>query len=299
MERWAVRRESARVNGIRIHYRRAGAGPPLYLLHGYPQTGHMWRKLVPGLAPHFELVMPDLRGYGDSDKPPAGYDKRTMAADIRALAHRLGHDRLGLVGHDRGGRVAHRYALDHGETLERLMLLDIEPTLTVFERMDAPLALAAWHWLFLPVPDLAETLIGARPEEMLRFLLRSWAGDPGAIEEEAVGEYLRCFRIPGTIRATCSDYRAGASTDLEDDRRDRERRIEAPLRVLWGGLGRRGEGPDLVEIWREKAREVSGRVIGGSGHFMPEEVPSVVVEEIRTFFGQGALRDPSGERGSV
>jgi pimeloyl-ACP methyl ester carboxylesterase len=173
-----VQHHSARVNGVRLHYTTAGAGAPLYLLHGYPQSGYMWRKIVPLLTPHFQLVMPDLRGYGDSDKPLDGYDKRTMARDIRELARHLGHPRIHLCGHDRGARVCHRYALDHGNTLTGVMLVDIVPTRTFFDRLTRQTAQGTWHWFFLPVADLAETLIGADPEAVLRHFLRSWAGHP-------------------------------------------------------------------------------------------------------------------------
>jgi haloacetate dehalogenase len=278
----AVTHHAARINGVRLHYVTAGSGPPLYLLHGYPQTWYLWRKVVARLSRRFSLVLPDLRGYGDSDKPPGGYDKRTMAADIRALAAHLGHGRIGLVGHDRGGRVAHRYALDHGETLAGLTLLDILPTANIFARMDRAIALGSWHWLFLPQTDLAERLIAAEPEAVLRHFLRAWAGDPAAIGEDAVAEYLRCLRLPGTIRATCADYHAGAYTDLEHDAADAEKRIEAPLQVFWGALGRL-EVQDPLAVWREKARAVEG----GSfpcGHFIPEEAPKPLAQALEDFY---------------
>jgi haloacetate dehalogenase len=275
---------SARVNGVRLHYVTAGDGPPLFLLHGYPQSWIVWRKLVPLLAPHFRLVMPDLRGYGDSDKPLDGYDKRTMAQDIRELARHLGHSRFHLCGHDRGGRVAHRYALDHGETLTGLFLVDIVPTRTFFERVSKETAQGTWHWFFLPVADLAETLIGANPEAVLRHFLRTWAGHPEAIEEAAVQEYLRTFRMAGTIRATCADYRAGIGVDLEQDRADQDKRVTVPLRVVWGGMGRLDNAFDVLGAWREKALQVEGRAIVTSGHFVSEEAPQELADEIRGFF---------------
>ncbi len=279
-----VRHGFARVNGVRLHYATAGQGPALYLLHGYPQSWILWRKIVPLLAPHFRLVMPDLRGYGDSDKPPAGYDKRTMAQDIRALAQELGDARIHLAGHDRGARVAHRFALDHGDALGGLMLVDIIPTRTFFERVSKETAQGSWHWFFLPVPDLAETLIAGNPEAVLRHFLRGWAGNPGAIEEAAFQEYLRVFRLPGTIRATCADYCAGIGTDLEHDRADQDKRIEAPLRVVWGGLGRLDKAWDVLALWREKARRVEGRAIAASGHFIPEEAPAELARDMLEFF---------------
>ena len=285
MNQQTISHAFARVNGVRLHYTTVGAGPPLYLLHGYPQTWFLWRKVVPLLASRFQLVMPDLRGYGDSDKPLDGYDKRTMAQDIRELARHLGHGRFGLVGHDRGARVAHRYALDHGETLSGLCIVDIIPTKTFFDNLNAKMALGTWHWMFLPVPDLAETLISANLEAVLRHFLRAWAGTPTAIEEAAVQEYLRCFRMPGTIRATCADYRAGAGVDREHDAADADRRIEAPLLVLWAGKYRVRENFDVLAVWREKARKVEGRAIENSGHFIPEEAPQELADDLAGFFG--------------
>jgi haloacetate dehalogenase len=230
--------------------------------------------------------MPDLRGYGDSDKPPGGYDKRTMAQDIRELARHLGDTRFALAGHDRGARVAHRYALDHGETLTGVCMVDIVPTKTFFDRVNTQTALGTWHWFFLPVPDLAERLIAADPEAVLRHFLRTWAGTPTAIEEEAFQEYLRCFRMAGTIRATCADYRAGASTDLEQDAADADKRIEVPLLALWAGMYRVQENFDVLAVWREKARHVEGRAIPGSGHFIAEEAPDDLAAELVRFFGK-------------
>ncbi|HUJ74323.1 MAG TPA: alpha/beta hydrolase [bacterium] len=284
MDSLGITHHFIRVNGVRLHVAVAGSGKPIYLLHGYPQSWYMWRKLVPLLTPHVRLVMPDLRGYGDSDKPLAGYDKRSMAQDIRELARHLGDRRLALVGHDRGARVAHRYALDHGDTLAGLLLLDIVPTRTFFERVNRHTAAGTWHWFFLPVADVAEPLIAANPELVLRHFLRQWSGSPLAIEEDAVQEYLRTFRLPGTIRATCADYRAGATVDLEHDATDAQHQIQAPVRVLWGGLGRLEQHFDVLAVWREKAREVEGRAVAESGHFLAEEAPEEVAQEILAFF---------------
>lgn len=274
----------ARVNGVRLHYVTAGQGPPLYLLHGYPQSWYMWRHMLPLLAPHFSLVAPDLRGYGDSDKPRSGYDKRTMAADIRELARHLGHERFGLCGHDRGARVAHRYALDHGETLTALAVLDIVPTRTVFESTDQDIATGTWHWFFFLVPELPEAMIGSHLEATIRHFCRAWAGNPVAIGEDAIQEYVRTFRIPGTLRASLEDYRAGATTDLEQDRADEDKRIEVPVLALWGGLGRLGAKFDVVGIWRQKARRAEGRAIESSGHFIPEESPEELAGALIPFF---------------
>jgi haloacetate dehalogenase len=290
MEIPPVTHHFARINGVRLHYVKAGPEasaerPPLYLLHGYPQSWYLWRKTLAPLAERFPLVVPDLRGYGDSDKPASGYDKRTLAADIRELARHLGHSRLALAGHDRGARVAHRYALDHGETLTGVAMLDIVPTRTVFERADRGVATGTWHWFFFQVADLPEILFHADPEACLRYFFRNWAGNPDAIEEEAIQEYLRTFRIPGTIRATLEDYRMGATTDLEQDRADEHQRIEVPLLALWGGMGRLDSAFDVLACWREKARNVTGRGIATSGHFIPEEGPEELTRELISFFG--------------
>jgi len=192
----------------RIHYRRLGQGPGMVLLHGYPQTGHMWRKVMPALAERFTVVAPDLRGYGDSDRPAAGYDKRTMAADVADVIRTLGIQPVVLVGHDRGARVAHRFALDHPSLLTRLVLLDIAPTYDVFARTDQVGARARWHWFFHQLPDLPEALTAGREEIYLRYMYRTSAYNPAAIEEDAVQEYVRCFRQPGAMRAGFEDYRA-------------------------------------------------------------------------------------------
>jgi len=208
-----------------------------------------------------------------------------MAGDVRALIASLGFDQVGMVAHDRGARVAHRFALDHGDALTQLMLLDIEPTRHKFENMNQQVAQSSWHWLFIPVPDLAETMITNSLEPWMRSLHQSWAGNPSAIEERAIQEYLRTFRLPGTVRATCEDYRAGATLDLEQDRADDAARIGVPLRVLWGGKGKREAMWDLLDVWRTKANEVTGQGLPGSGHFIPEEVPDVLAGEILDFFG--------------
>ena len=270
------------IRGFRMHVVAAGAGKPLYLLHGYPQSWYMWRRVAPLLARSHRLVMPDLRGYGDSGKPVGDYDKRSMAADIRALAEALGDKRIALVGHDRGGRVAHRYALDHGDTLAAVAVLDILPTRTIFDTVNKDSALSTWHWFFLPQVDLAERLISAEPEAVLRHFLRDWSGELTAIGEDAVREYLRVFRLPGTIRATCMDYLAGSTTDLEHDRADESKRVQVPLLALWGALSKLTKR-DVLAAWREKAVNVQGAAMEGSGHFIPEEQPEALAHRLLEF----------------
>ncbi len=283
-----MRHGTAHANGIRLHYVTAGDGPPLYLLHGWPQTWYAWRKVIPALAERFTVVAPDLRGYGASDRPAAGYDKRTMAADIRALARALGHDRIHLAGHDRGARVAHRFALDHPDALRRLALLDIVPTRVVWETMDDRAALGSWHWLFNAVPDLPELLVGANIEAFLRHFYREWCFQRGAFTAEDIAVYVHAFSAPGALRGGFEDYRAGATLDLEHDRADagEAARIRAPTLVLWAaeyGLARRH---DVLAVWRASALDVRGEEIAACGHFMAEEQPELVADRLLTFFAE-------------
>ncbi len=267
---------------IRIHYRRLGQGPGLVLLHGFPQTGHMWRKVMSALAEGFTVVAPDLRGYGDSDRPAGGYDKRSMAADIADLIRALGLEPVVLVGHDRGARVAHRFALDHPALLTRLVLLDIAPTYDIYAQMDQHSARARWHWLFHQVPDLPEALTAGREDIYLRSLYKAWTLNPAAIEEEAIQEYLRCFRQPGAMRAAFEDYRAGGTADLEHDAADRHRTVAAPTLVLWGA-GRTSQASDMLGVWRARCDQVEGHVVPDCGHFIPEEQPQVVIDAVLKF----------------
>jgi len=271
-----------RANGIRLNTWLGGRGAPVLMLHGYPQTGQMWRKVTPRLLNEFNVVCPDLRGYGDSDKPRDGYDKRTMAQDIHLLMESLGHKRYAVVGHDRGARVAHRLALDHSDAVSRLCVLDIVPTHTVFRDAGRELAAAYWHWFYFQVPDLPELMIGAAPEAFLRYMLRGLTFRAGAIEEPMVQEYLRAFTLPGTIRAGLEDYRAAASRDFEDDERDLALRVRCPVLAIWGEQGKMHALFDVLATWREKAQDVRGRALP-CGHFIPEEAPEELVTELRQF----------------
>ena len=287
--------ERRRVGDVTLAFRhnleQAAGKPPLLLLHGFPQSHVMWHRLVPLLADRFALVLPDLRGYGDSDKPPgdaahATYSKRALATDNVALMRALGCERFGVCGHDRGGRVAHRLALDFPQAVERMLLLDISPTRTMYERTDMAFAQAYYHWFFLTQPQpLPEKLVGADPVFYLRRKLGGW-GSHGLdiFDARALAEYERCFSDPAAIHAMCEDYRAAASIDLEHDRADGERRIACPVHVLWGerGVVHRLFAP--LADWREKsAAAVTGRAVPG-GHYIAEELPQLLRDEMLSFF---------------
>src|SRR4051812_19527756 len=281
-------RRRVATSGAEINLVTGGSGPPLLLLHGYPQTHIMWRKIVPDLAKEFTLVIPDLRGYGDSSKPPAGadfaaYSKRALAQDQVETMAALGFERFRVAGHDRGARVTHRLLRDHPERIERAAVLDIVPTLYRFETIDQKAATGSYHWFFLIQPSpFPERMIGAECEYYLRHSF-GLDRNPAALEPEAFAEYLRCFSNPETIRATCDEYRAGATIDLEHDRADRGRKLAMPLLILWGERSGQGSGYDMLAVWREHAETVTGNAIK-SGHFIPEEMSDNAYRALRDFF---------------
>jgi haloacetate dehalogenase len=266
-----------------------GKGPPLLLLHGYPHTHIVWRKVAPALARNFTVVAADLRGYGDSSRPEGGenhigYSKRFMARDQVALMRALGHRRFAVAGHDRGGRVAHRMALDHPDVVSRLAVIDIAPTATMYARTDKAFATRYFWWFFLiQPPPLPERLIGADPEFFIKSLIEGQLETPGAVEPAAFAEYLRCYRDPATHHAICEDYRAAATIDLDHDAADAQARVKAPLLALWAAKGTVGALYDVLETWREKALHVEGHALD-CGHSLPEERPTETTAALAAFF---------------
>lgn len=282
-----------------IYLRHGGEGPALLLLHGYPQTHITWRLVAPLLAKHFTLVMPDLRGYGESRGPAPDpdnrhYDKRSMAADMLAVMQHLGHERFFLAGHDRGGRVAYRLALDHPERVTALAAVDIVPTIDVWEGMDAEGAIAAWHWPFLARPAaLSEPVLAAAGGTVFESFLRGWASKPDALAPEAIAAYLAQFEKPEVIAATCADYRAGATRDWQHDRDDRAagRRLACPVLAPWGSHYIGDDEPTPVTIWRRWADCVEGQGMP-CGHFLQEEMPEALAAAMTAFFLASADRKP-------
>lgn len=284
-------RTDVEVDGVRVHAVVGGSGPPVLLLHGFPQTHAMWHRVAPALAGMRTVVAADLRGYGDSGRPPAGadhagYSFRAMAADQVGLMRALGHERFAVLGHDRGARVTHRMALDHPDAVTRAAVLDILPTLHVYETTDRDLATAYYHWFFFIQPEpVPERLIAGDAMGYLHSLLGGWGGDGGlaAFAPAALAEYERCFADPDTRHAMLEDYRAGASIDLEHDRADLHRRVTVPLLVGWGARSVVGRRPvDPVTAWRERAEDVRPATVD-AGHFLVEERPNESIAMLREF----------------
>ena len=301
--RFEIDTGEARIAGLQ-----GGSGPGLLLLHGHPQTHMIWHRLAQRLARHFTVILTDLRGYGASSKPrvaparaePAApakqatpapiphdlYSKRAMAADQVTVMQQLGFDKFLVCAHDRGARVAHRMALDYPDQVERLMLLDIAPTLEMYENTDRAFATAYFHWFFLIQPEpLPETLLAAAPEVYVERVMGSRHAGLDVFAPEAMAAYKQAFADPATIHAVCEDYRASATIDLERDRDDMERghKVACPLRVLWGEFGVIEQCFAPLEAWRRVARDVSGRALA-CGHYIPEEAPDELYDEILSFF---------------
>jgi haloacetate dehalogenase len=282
-----------RTSGATIHLEYAGEGPPALLLHGYPESHVMWHKVAPQLARDYTVVCPDLRGYGDSSKPKglpdhANYSKRAMALDMVEVMETLGHRSFHVVGHDRGGRVGHRLARDHGARVKTLTVLDISPTLKMYQSTSLQFAKAYYHWFFLiqeaPLPE--QMLQGHVPDYVLKRLGRGKSGLK-YFDKRAIAEYTRIFKDPRAIHATCEDYRAAATIDLVHDRKDLKKKLKMPVLALWGRQGVIAALFDCLADWREVATDVRGRALQ-CGHFIPEEKPRELVSELRRFLPQAA-----------
>jgi haloacetate dehalogenase len=278
-------------DGVALHARVAGQGAPLLLLHGHPQSHAMWHRVAPDLAQRFTVVMMDLRGYGDSGRPEAdeshaAYSKREMALDALAVMQAQGFDQFQVLAHDRGARVAHRLAADHPQAVQRMMLLDIAPTLAMYENTSQAFATAYWHWFFLiQPPPLPEALIESDPVRYIRSVMGKRHAGLGAFAPEAMAEYERCIQIAGSARGICEDYRASASIDLAHDRIDvaAGKKLTLPLNVLWGEKGVVGQNFAVLPLWRERALQVSGAALP-CGHYIAEEAPDLLLAQAQEFF---------------
>jgi len=280
-----------RTSGAEINYIAAGAGEPVLLLHGYPETLACWHKIAPALAGKYRVICADLRGYGASSKPAglpdhSNYSKRAMALDMVELMQGLGHDTFHLVGHDRGARVAHRLARDHGGRVRTLTVLDISPTLKMFESTNLAFATAYYHWFLMlqPAPLPEQMLAGQVPFNILGRVGRA-EPDLTSFDPAAVAEYVRCFADPAAIHASCEDYRAAGGIDLEHDRADRGRKLAMPVLTLWGARAVVGKMFDCLADWREVAEHVEGRAVD-CGHFLPEEAPDETRAAIEVFIAR-------------
>ena len=276
---------------ILISYQMGGSGPPLLLLHGFPQTKMIWHQVAPALAKHFTVIASDLRGYGASSKPQgladhSTYSKRAMASDQAQLMNALGFSHYGVLGHDRGGRVAHRLALDYGKQVNKLMVLDISPTLAMYEQTTMQFASSYWHWFFLiqkaPIP---ETMIGANTEFFMKQFMGGRHAGLSIFAPECWQEYVLAMSDPACLHAMCEDYRAAASIDLEHDRQTiaQKQLLEMPVRVLWGEFGQVNACFKPLEDWQKLGTDVSGQTLQ-SGHYIPEEIPEGLIAEALSFF---------------
>ena len=288
------KREQIKTSGATINVLYGGKGSPVLFLHGIPETHVLWRKVAPVLSQEFTMVMADLRGYGDSSKPPGGadhfgYSKRAMAQDQVEVMEHLGFRKFALVGHDRGGRVAHRLALDYADRLSKLVILDIVPTYRCYQNVNQEFATIFFHWFMLVQPfPFSETMLENSAELFLKYMLFRLGGEefrsgiPNWVDEDAYKEYLRCFSDPAAIRALCEDYRAAASVDLAHDAADLDKKIQCPLLVLWSEKGPFHRMYDVLQTWRERANTAVGKALP-AGHFLPEQIPDQFMAELKPF----------------
>ena len=289
-------------DGATLFVRRGGpqGAPPLVLLHGYPQTSAMWHNVVPILAHSYKVICPDLRGYGRSDKPPSSdshfpYSKRAMARDIHGVMARLGHDRYLVGAHDRGARVAHRLGLDYPKHVAAMTLLDIAPTREMYANTSATFAQAYWHWFFLiqkyPLP---EQIIGADPEGFWKLKCYNQACGNNPFSPEALSEYLSAFADPDVIHASCEDYRAAATIDIEHDDADLDRKLNMPILTLWAKRGVIETCFDALDLWRQRAARVEGEALDAT-HYMTEEIPGDIAARMSDFFARNTIHSETAE----
>jgi haloacetate dehalogenase len=288
-------RKRVATDGAEINLVVGGSGPPVLLLHGYPQTHVMWHLVAPKLAERYTVVVPDLRGYGDSAKPQAAadgmtYAKRTMALDNVQVMRSLGFERWCVAGHDRGARVSYRMAFDHPDRVEKLCILDVVPTIEQYEAAgkNRKVAVGMYHWFFLASPaPLPEKLIGSDPEYYLRHSMETWAGETARFDPAAMAEYIRCFSNPETIRASCECYRSGATVDCDIDEATRAagQKIGCPTLILWGDRDGKWDEDRMVGTWKRWAADVRGHAVPG-GHFCPEEAPEETAAALERFFSR-------------
>jgi haloacetate dehalogenase len=290
-------RAEVETSGARIVTVYGGSGPPLLLMHGNPFTHASWHKIAPRLAEEFTVVCTDLRGYGDSEKPPggedhSGYSFRAMAQDQLEVMAILGYPRFHAAGHDRGGRVLHRMCLDHPDAVARAAILDILPQHHLFNNVTRAWATFSWHWFFNIQPyDLPERLMGADPDYFIRKKLAKTEQGLSFFGGEALAEYMRCFRDPATIHAICEDYRATATVDLAMDTQDflAGRKITCPVLLLWGATGGVGRNHQPMDVWPLYAADIRRGAALPCGHYLTEEAPEETYRELRDFFLAGGL----------
>ena len=274
-----------------INTKIGGTGPPILLMHGYPQTHLMWHKIAPQLSKKFTVIVTDLRGYGDSSKPKTDnshivYSKKRMALDQVEVMKALGFEKFYAVGHDRGARVLHRMMIDNQNSVKKAVFMDIVPTLTMYNTADKNFAYNYYHWFFLTQPyDFPERLIGGNPEYYLRKKIKAWGKNKDFIPKEVFNEYLRCFSKKETIHASCEDYRASFTIDLEHDKNDYGNKIKNPIYVMWGEYGFVGNNYKVIDVWKEYATNVKGRGLP-CGHYIPEESPSETLKFLLEFLNE-------------